>query len=114
MQNSLGGKGNYQEEIIENKYEESIPMKNEKNYNYNNNKKYQDNTMSSSNKLKSGRGNINYNSGFNEDDELPEGVLKIEKNEKFTVEKGAKIKITKIVRYMENGEINTELFKTKL
>ena len=37
--------------------------------------------------------------------DLPEGVSKIEKN-------GKKKKITKIIKYMDNGEINTEVFKT--
>ena len=58
--------------------------------------------------------NKNVSSGFNEDDDLPEGVMRIERNEKYVVEKGVKKKITKIVRYMENGEINTELFKTNV
>ena len=30
------------------------------------------------------------------------------------MEDGVKMKITKIVRYMDNGEINTEIFKTKV
>ena len=52
----------------------------------------------------------------NNDDEidLPKGVSKIEKNERFIMEDGVKMKITKIVRYMDNGEINTEIFKTKV
>ena len=44
--------------------------------------------------------------------DLPEGVSKIEKNERFVNENGKKKKISKIIKYMDNGEINTEVFKT--
>ena len=44
--------------------------------------------------------------------DLPEGVSKSEKNERFVNENGKKKKITKIIKYMDNGEINTEVFKT--
>lgn len=44
--------------------------------------------------------------------DLPEGVSKIEKNERFVNENEKKKKITKIIKYMDNGEINTEVFKT--
>ena len=46
--------------------------------------------------------------------DLPEGVSKIEKNERFVNENGKKKKITKIIKYMDNGEINTEVFKTDM
>lgn len=64
-----------------------------------------------------GKGNVYGGSNnYNEEDdiELPKGVSKIEKNEKFIVEEGTKMKITKIIKYMDNGEINTQIFKTKV
>ena len=47
-----------------------------------------------------------------QDVDLPEGVSKIEKNEKYVMENGKKKTITKIIKYMDNGEINTEVFKS--
>ena len=44
--------------------------------------------------------------------DLPEGVSKIEKNERFVNENGKQKRIRKIIKYMDNGEINTEVFKT--
>ena len=57
-------------------------------------------------------GNNNYTEDA--DIELPKGVSKIEKNEKFVIEEGVKMKITKIIKYLDNGEINTQIFKTKV
>ena len=45
---------------------------------------------------------------------LPQGVNKIDKKEKFVMENGKQMKITKIVMFMDNGEINTQLFKTQM
>ena len=116
---TLGGKGNNnRENVNENNFEKENIITSEKAYGkgYFDNKKIENsnqNKMAQSNRVKNNP-NINVNSGFNEDDDLPEGVLRIEKNERFIIEKGEKKKITKIVRYMENGDINTELFKTKV
>ena len=65
------------------------------------------------------------NEGFNVDEleminynidemNLPKGVNKIDKKERFVMENGKQIKITKIVMFMDNGEINTQLFKTQM
>ena len=40
------------------------------------------------------------------------GYRRPKKNERFVNENGKKKKITKIIKYMDNGEINTEVFKT--
>ena len=42
------------------------------------------------------------------------GVIKVEQNEKIVNEGGQKIKLTKLVKYMENGEIKTEITKSKV
>ena len=42
------------------------------------------------------------------------GVIKVEQNEKIVNEGGQKIKLTKLVKYMENGEIKTEITKSKI
>ena len=42
------------------------------------------------------------------------GVTKIEQSEKIINEGGKQIKLTKIVKYMENGEIKTEIPKSKI
>lgn len=68
---------------------------------------------------------VNDNEGFNVDEleminynidemNLPKGVNKIDKKEKFVMENGKQIKITRIVMFMDNGEINTQLFKTQI
>ena len=41
------------------------------------------------------------------------GVLKVEVTEKFINEDGAKKKLTRIKKYMENGETKVEIYKTK-
>ena len=112
----LGGKGNNIRENRENYYQEDNPKYTEKPYddgnkNYSN---YEESNMRKNYNTYNPSLNKNASSGFNDDDDLPEGVIRIERNEKFIVEKGVKKKITKIVRYMENGEINTELFKTNV
>lgn len=56
-------------------------------------------------------------SGVKNDDEgFPdmEGVTKSEKSEKIINENGKQIKLKKLVKYMENGEIKTEITKTKI
>jgi hypothetical protein len=45
---------------------------------------------------------------------LPKGVSKIDKKERIIIEDGKRLKIIKIVTYMDNGEINTQLFKTQM
>lgn len=45
---------------------------------------------------------------------LPKGVSKIDKKERIVIEDGKRMKIVKIVTYMDNGEINTQLFKTQM
>ncbi len=42
------------------------------------------------------------------------GVVKVEKSEKIINENGNQLKLTKLVKYMENGEIKTEISKSKL
>lgn len=50
-----------------------------------------------------------------EDDfELPEGVAKLERQEKMITENGVNKRIVKIIKYMEDGSIQTEIFKEKL
>ena len=51
-----------------------------------------------------------------EEDEmgLPQGVVKMDKKEKIINEDGKKMKITKVVMYREDGEINTQLYKTEI
>jgi len=42
------------------------------------------------------------------------GVLKVEATEKIVVENGAKKKLTRIKKYMENGETKIEIYKTNV
>ena len=42
------------------------------------------------------------------------GVTKVEKSEKIVNEGGKQVKLTKITKYMDNGEIKTEITKTKI
>ena len=42
------------------------------------------------------------------------GVTKIEQSEKIINEGGKQLKLTKLVKYMENGEIKTEITKSKI
>ena len=42
------------------------------------------------------------------------GVTKVEQSEKIVNEGGKKVKLTKTIRYMENGEIKTEITKSKI
>ncbi len=42
-------------------------------------------------------------------DDLPEGVLKIERSEKIIEEKGVKKKIITLTKYLEDGDIKKEL-----
>ena len=42
------------------------------------------------------------------------GVMKVEQSEKIVNKGGKRVKLTKLVKYMENGEIKTEITKTKL
>ncbi len=43
--------------------------------------------------------------------DLPEGVMKIEKKSKIVKEKGKEFVVTKIVTYMDDGSVNTEVTK---
>lgn len=49
--------------------------------------------------------------GNNYESDIPEGVKKIETTERITVENGVKKKIVKVIKYMENGDIKTEISK---
>jgi hypothetical protein len=50
-----------------------------------------------------------------EDDvDLPEGVARIERQEKVVTENGFKKKIVKLIKHMEDGTIETEIFKEKI
>ena len=42
------------------------------------------------------------------------GVMKVEQSEKIINEGGKQVKLTKLVKYMENGEIKTEITKSKV
>jgi hypothetical protein len=42
------------------------------------------------------------------------GVMKLEASEKIITESGVKKKLTRIKKYMENGEIKEEIYKTKI
>ena len=55
-------------------------------------------------------------SGQKNDLDFPDmkGVVKVEKSEKIINEGGNQLKLTKLVKYMENGEIKTEITKSKL
>ncbi len=48
---------------------------------------------------------------FDDDFEMPKGCKKIEKLEKIVVENGIQRKVTKVIKHMENGSIETEIFK---
>ena len=52
----------------------------------------------------------------NNDQAFPDmkGVTKVEQSEKIITEGGRQLKLTKLVKYMENGEIKTEINKFKL
>ena len=51
-----------------------------------------------------------------EDPNFPDmtGVAKVEQSEKIINEGGKKVKIIKLVKYMENGEVKTEISKVKI
>ena len=57
---------------------------------------------------------VDNNEGKGDDMDLPQGVVKMDKKEKIVNEDGKKMKITKVVMYMEDGEINTQLYKTEI
>ena len=71
-------------------------------------------------KINEGKFNTNNNNELRNYDEhidemyLPKGVSKIDKKERIIIEDGQRLKIIKIVTYMDNGEINTRLFKTQM
>ena len=56
--------------------------------------------------------NTNVNNTYGNNDMV--GVEKIKKNEKIITEGGKKKKVTKITKYMETGEINTEIIKENI
>ena len=83
-----------------------------KNNNNNNNVFQGDDYQNYLNMMKEKGGNANYvNYGQNN---LENDVQKIETSEKEIVENGKRKKITKIKKYLANGEIKTEIFKTDL
>ena len=52
----------------------------------------------------------------NNEQDFPDmkGVVKVEQSEKIINEGGKQLRLTKLVKYMENGEIKTEITKSKL
>ena len=54
---------------------------------------------------------ITYIEEYDEDD-VPEGVIKIDKIEREIIEHGIKRRITKITKLMEDGSTHTEIFKS--
>ena len=52
----------------------------------------------------------------NNESDFPDmkGVMKVEQSEKIVNEGGQKVKLIKSVKYMENGEIKTEITKSKI
>lgn len=56
----------------------------------------------------------NMNLNDYDDMNLPEGCIKMDKQEKIVNENGKEKLITKITKYMEDGTINTEIFKTSV
>jgi hypothetical protein len=67
-----------------------------------------ENVKSSENKL-SKNDNL-----FDDDFDLPEGCLRVEKQEKIVIENGIKKKIVKLIKHMEDGTIETDIFKEKV
>ena len=57
---------------------------------------------------------MNINQSSNTVPSRPVGVQKIDTNESIITEDGVKKKITKVTKYMEDGEIKTEIYKTTL
>ena len=49
-----------------------------------------------------------------DDFDLPEGVIKLERQEKLINENGVNKKLVKLIKYMEDGAIHTEIFKEKI
>ena len=58
--------------------------------------------------------NNNYNKKNIDDEINEEDVVKVQTNEKIVMENGLKKKITKITKYLKNGEIRTEMYKTNV
>ena len=81
---------------------------NNKNYHENNEKKYEEN-------INQQKLNKNYEEpDFDKLMEAGPGVLKVEATEKIITEDGVKKKLTKIKKYMEDGEIRSEIYKTNV
>ena len=81
---------------------------NNQNYHEKNEKTYEENTNPQ--KL-----NKNYEEpDFDKLMEAGPGVLKVEATEKIITEDGVKKKLTKIKKYMEDGEIKSEIYKTNV
>lgn len=56
-----------------------------------------------------------YAEGFDDQDfELPEGVVKIDRQEKIVTENGVQKKVVKVVKYKDDGTTETEIFKEKI
>lgn len=53
-------------------------------------------------------------SNNDEDFDLPQGVVKLEKQEKIVTEGGVKKKIIKLIKHLDNGDTETEIFKEKI
>ena len=98
-------------------------MKNNQNYHKNYENNYQnDQNVNEQKKNFQERDNFNKNfhgknNNFEEPDveklmEAGPGVLKVEATEKIITENGVKKKLTRIKKYMENGETKEEIYKT--
>jgi hypothetical protein len=58
--------------------------------------------------------NKNEENKIDQDMDLPEGLVKIDKQEKIISENGVQKKIIKITKHLENGDIETEIYKEKI
>ena len=81
------------------------------NYDINNNNF--DNTYNSNNNYNCTYDNNNYYQSYDNsyDDNMEEGVIKIQRNEKIIEEDGIRKKVIKVVKYLENGEQRIETYK---
>ena len=111
-ENNMQYQQNYHQNQIPNYNPSYHQSKNVQNDNYYNNQNFQQ-----------ANSQENYNQPekkkFEEPDfeklmEAGPGVLKVEASEKIITEKGVKKKLTRIKKYMEDGEIKEEIFKTNI
>ena len=104
--------------IVHNKQRQREENEDENDIDYQQNDYYPEHQIQT--KLNEGKFNTNESNEMHNYDEnidemyLPKGVSKIDKKERIIIEDGKRFKIIKIVTYMDNGEINTQLFKTQM